>query len=119
MIAPLKRYFSSKWIPSTGTYPAGFIVNGIETGVKKSGKDLTLVTSIVPCTTSAVFTKNSFCAAPVQLSKIISQLASKSGEGIHGIVINSGCANACTGIIWGLNDRRKGTGRRQSYGTSC
>lgn len=97
MNSSLKRYFSSKWVPSTGTYPAGFIVNGIETGVKKAGKDLTLMTSVVPCTTSTVFTKNSFCAAPVQLSKIISQLAAQSGKGIHAIVINSGCANACTG----------------------
>jgi glutamate N-acetyltransferase/amino-acid N-acetyltransferase len=93
------RHFSgnSKWVPSSGTYPAGFVVNGIETQVKKSGNDLTLVTSIVPCTASTVFTKNSFCAAPVQLSKIISKFAAQSGQGIHGIVINSGCANACTG----------------------
>lgn len=104
----LKRCFSSKWVPSTGTYPVGFIVNGIETGVKKTGKDLTLVTSVVPCTTSTVFTKNSFCAAPVQLSKIISQLAAQSGKGIHGIVINSGCANACTGTYSNIMVGEKG-----------
>ena len=92
----LKRFFS-KWIPSTGTYPTGFVVNGIETGVKKEGKDLTLVTSVFPCTTAAVFTQNSFCAAPVQLSKIVTKLASQSGQGLHAIIINSGCANACTG----------------------
>ena len=97
MISMVKKSFSTKWIPSSGTYPTGFAVNGIETGVKKSGKDLTLVTSAVPCTTSAVFTKNSFCAAPVQLSKIITQISSQSGQGLYAIVINSGCANACTG----------------------
>lgn len=100
-----KRSFSSKWVPSAGTYPAGFLVNGIETGVKKSGKDLSLITSVGPCIASTVFTKNSFCAAPVQLSKIISQLAAQSGKGIHGIVINSGCANACTGEK-GLEDAK-------------
>ena len=111
-----KRIFSSetspkkatKYVPNSGHYPLGFLSNSIATGVKKAkgAKDLTLVTSPShQCTTSAVFTKNSFCAAPVQLSKIVCEMADKSGQGLHALVINSGCANACTGQK-GLEDAK-------------
>ncbi|KAJ3090647.1 hypothetical protein HK102_003095, partial [Quaeritorhiza haematococci] len=94
----------SRFIPKSGTYPLGFVAGGLPTGVKKKQdptaatgpKDLTIVLSPHhPATASAVFTKNSFAAAPVQVSKAV--LSSGGGSGVRGVVVNSGCANACTG----------------------
>lgn len=53
------------------------------------------IVSDLPASASAVFTTNVFKAAPVQISKKI--LDETHGNGIRGIVINSGCANAVTG----------------------
>ncbi|BFZ61198.1 Arginine biosynthesis bifunctional protein ArgJ, mitochondrial [Saitoella coloradoensis] len=96
---PHKAAASSKarFVPSTGTYPQGFNVSGIHCGVKKDGKslDLAVVASDVPCTAAAVFTKNVFQAAPVQVSK--ETLVGTHGRDIRAIVCNSGCANAVTG----------------------
>jgi glutamate N-acetyltransferase/amino-acid N-acetyltransferase len=54
-------------IPSTGTYPLGFLANGVYSGVKKNGNnDICVVISPkLPCNAAAVFTTNKFCAAPV------------------------------------------------------
>ncbi|KAJ3272787.1 hypothetical protein HK104_004400 [Borealophlyctis nickersoniae] len=94
-------------IPTSGTYPQGFKAGALATGVKKSGvKDLALVVSPTnPCVAAAVFTKNSFCAAPVQVSReIVRGSAGKDGRGsVRAVVVNSGCANACTGEA-GLKD---------------
>ncbi|KKK22486.1 arginine biosynthesis bifunctional protein [Aspergillus rambellii] len=87
-----------KYIPSSGTYPKGFLVSGTHVGVKASNTkfpDLALISSETPCSAAAVFTTNKFQAAPVQISKNI--LATRRGEGIRSVVINSGCANAVTG----------------------
>lgn len=87
-----------KFIPSSGSYPKGFVVSGTHVGVKASNTkypDLALISSETPCSAAAVFTTNKFQAAPVQVSKDI--LATRKGEGIHSVVINSGCANAVTG----------------------
>ncbi|KAJ3177147.1 hypothetical protein HDU87_004639 [Geranomyces variabilis] len=82
-------------IPKSGTYPAGWVAGGLASGVKKDGlKDLTLVASPNhPITASAVFTQNSFAAAPVQVSKAIV----KEAATVRALIVNSGCANACTG----------------------
>lgn len=94
-----------KYVPQDGTYPKGFKVGGIHTGVKKDGKslDLALVTSDLPCSAAAVFTKNVFKAAPVVVSK--QTLDARGGKGIRGLVANSGCANAVTGTK-GMEDAR-------------
>jgi glutamate N-acetyltransferase/amino-acid N-acetyltransferase len=73
-------------------YPLGFSLNAIPTRVKKAGLDLAVIVSKNPCTAAGVFTTNSFAAAPVQVSKQILQ-----NKRIQALVINSGCANACTG----------------------
>lgn len=95
-----------KYIPDSGTYPQGFSVSGIHVGVKASNKDspdLTVITSNRPCAAAAVFTKNKFQAAPVVVSR--ETLEARDGDGIHGVVINAGCANAVTGQ-GGLDDAR-------------
>ncbi|KAL8736827.1 MAG: hypothetical protein Q9181_002291 [Wetmoreana brouardii] len=87
-----------KYVPTSGTYPKGFLATGIHVGVKPSNTqfpDLALLASEVPCSGAAVFTKNKFQAAPVTASRQV--LERCSGEGIRAIVINSGCANAVTG----------------------
>jgi glutamate N-acetyltransferase / amino-acid N-acetyltransferase len=83
-------------IPKSGTYPKGFLAGGVYSGVKKQYNDIAVVFSPEhKCNAAAVFTKNKFCAAPVQISKQI--LKTTNGSDVFGVVINSGCANACTG----------------------
>ncbi|KAL8700937.1 MAG: hypothetical protein Q9201_005175 [Fulgogasparrea decipioides] len=93
-----------KYVPTSGTYPKGFLATGIHVGVKSTNTqfpDLALLASEIPCSGAAVFTKNKFQAAPVTVSRQV--LERCSGEGIRAIVINSGCANAVTGKR-GLDD---------------
>ncbi|GMF70953.1 unnamed protein product [Aspergillus oryzae] len=87
-----------KFIPSSGSYPKGFVVSGTHVGVKASNTkfpDLALISSETPCSAAAVFTTNKFQAAPVQVSRDI--IKTRQGQGIRSVVINSGCANAVTG----------------------
>jgi len=75
------------------TAPQGFKAAGVKAGLKKSGKlDLAIIYSTVPASVAAVFTTNTMAAAPV----IVSRQAVKEGT-VSAVVINSGCANACTG----------------------
>jgi len=87
-----------KYVPTSGSYPKGFLVGSAFAGVKASNthyEDMALIVSEEPCSAAAVFTRNAFQAAPVQASRrIISQSA---GNTVRGVVINSGCANAVTG----------------------
>lgn len=71
----------------------GFLANGISVGIKKQDeKDLGLIYSTVPAKVAAVFTKNSFKAAPL----LINEERIKKGIA-QAIITNSGCANAATG----------------------
>ncbi|KAL9030623.1 MAG: hypothetical protein Q9196_001279 [Gyalolechia fulgens] len=93
-----------KYVPTSGTYPKGFLASGIHVGVKPTNTqfpDLALLASETPCSGAAVFTKNKFQAAPVTVSRQV--LERRSGEGVRAIVINAGCANAVTGK-GGLDD---------------
>jgi glutamate N-acetyltransferase/amino-acid N-acetyltransferase len=79
----------------TITSPKGFQAGAIYAGIKtaESGvRDLGLLRSEVPCTAAAVFTTNAVKAAPVHISQRV--LESRSAQGL---IVNSGCANACTG----------------------
>lgn len=95
------RYTSTKaarYVPTSGVYPKGFKVGGIHCGVKKDGKspDLAmLVNTHGSANAAAVFTKNKFKAAPVQVSKKILDLT--NGHNINSLIVNSGNANAVTG----------------------
>lgn len=87
-----------KYVPTSGTYPKGFLVSGTHVGVKPSNTknaDLAFVVSETPSYAAAVFTTNKFQAAPVQVSR--SMLERRGGAGIRSIIVNSGCANAVTG----------------------
>ena len=100
----MKVYPTNKlrFIPTTGTFPLGFMAGGMNSGVKENNFDISLVVSPNHhCNAAAVFTTNKFCAAPVAVSK---QLL-KNG-GLYGVVINSGCANAGTGKS-GIEDAKR------------
>lgn len=82
-------------IPGGVATPTGFTAAGISAGIKASGKpDLALIVSDRPATAAAVFTTNKAQAAPVLVSK--AHLQATSGIA-RAIIVNSGCANACTG----------------------
>lgn len=93
-IPPAKQ----KYVPTSGTYPKGFLASSAHVGVKPSNTrfdDLALLASETPCSGAAVFTQNKFQAAPVTQSK--DMLRRRGGSGIRAVVVNSGCANAVTG----------------------
>ncbi len=72
---------------------SGFLANGVSAGVKNGDqKDLGLIYSTVPAKAAALFTKNTFKAAPV----LIDMERIKRGVA-QAIFTNSGCANAATG----------------------
>ena len=73
----------------------GFRASGISAGIKANkNPDLALIVSDTPATAVAVFTINKAQAAPVLVSK---EHLAKSGGVVRAIIVNSGCANACTG----------------------
>jgi len=73
----------------------GFRAAGVSAGIKASGGlDLALIVSDAPAQAAAVFTTNKAIAAPVIVSR---EHLARSGGTARAIVVNSGCANACTG----------------------
>jgi len=84
--------------------PLGFRASGQYVGIKAEGRglDLALIVSDTPATAAAVFTTNKAQAAPVTVAK--RHLAASLGVA-RAIVVNSGCANACTGAV-GMQDAR-------------
>ena len=76
----------------------GIEIGFAEAGIKKPGRKDVLVMKLAPTATVAgVFTKNRFCAAPVQVSKANLAAASSGGEKIVALLVNTGNANAGTG----------------------
>jgi glutamate N-acetyltransferase/amino-acid N-acetyltransferase len=76
------------------TTPLGFRAAGVRAGIKASGFDLALLVSDPPAAAAAVFTTNLAAAAPVVVSR---EHLDRSGAVTSAIIVNSGCANACTG----------------------
>lgn len=76
------------------TAAQGYLAAGVSAGIKKHGLDLAVLFSSRPSSGAAVFTRNQVQAAPVLLSR---KHLSKSRGNIRAVLINSGCANACTG----------------------
>jgi glutamate N-acetyltransferase/amino-acid N-acetyltransferase len=81
-------------VPSDLHPVAGVRLGAAEAGVRKVGrKDLTVILLDVGASVSGVFTRNRFCAAPVQVCR--EHLAADAQ--IRALVINTGNANAGTG----------------------
>jgi glutamate N-acetyltransferase / amino-acid N-acetyltransferase len=75
--------------------PAGFRTSGVAAGIKaRGGLDLALLVSDRPANAAAVFTTNLVQAAPVVVTR---EHLVKSGGIARAVIVNSGCANACTG----------------------
>jgi glutamate N-acetyltransferase/amino-acid N-acetyltransferase len=76
------------------TTPQGFRASGVSAGIKAHGLDLALLVSDRLATAAGVFTTNRAQAAPVVVSR--DHLIRSAGMA-RAIIVNSGCANACTG----------------------
>lgn len=104
---------------STVTIP-GFLASGVAAGIKKTAApDLALIVSELPCTAAAVFTQNKFPAAPVTYDR---RVLAVNSDAIQAVFINSGCANACTGVEGLANARRMAELAEQALGlppTAC
>ena len=75
--------------------PQGYRFAGVPAGIKKTGAaDFAAVVSDRPCAAAGMFTRNAFPAAPVLYDR---ELLAENPAGLRGVIINSGCANACTG----------------------
>ena len=83
-----------KFIASGGiTTPRGFHAGATCAGIKTKDKsDLAILFSEAPCVATAMFTTNRVKAAPV----LLCQQRLRDGKAAA-VVVNSGCANACTG----------------------
>jgi glutamate N-acetyltransferase/amino-acid N-acetyltransferase len=77
----------------TVTSPQGFLAGAVKSGIKSEEElDLAVLCSEKPCVAAGVFTTTAIKSAPVILSQ--KHLKTKSAQAV---VVNSGCANACTG----------------------
>ena len=81
-------------IPSGGVSSAsGFLAGAVHAGIKSTDElDLAILCSEVLCTAAGVFTTNQIKSAPIILSR--RHIAKGQAQAV---VVNSGCANACTG----------------------
>ncbi len=76
------------------TAPAGFSSAALHCGIKAEALDLAVLAADGPASAAGIFTTNLVKAAPVLLCQ--SHLTRTAGHA-RAIVVNSGCANACTG----------------------
>jgi len=77
----------------TVTSPQGFLAGATSASIKtKGGLDLGILCSEGPCVAVGMFTINKVKAAPVVWSQ-----GRVAGGKAQAIVVNAGCANACTG----------------------
>lgn len=83
---------------------AGFRFAAVNAGIKKRKLDMGLLVADTPAVAAGVFTQNRFRAAPV----ILSEQRLRRGA-CQVIVVNSGCANACSGRA-GTRDARRMAG---------
>ena len=92
-----------KLIEGSVTAPRGFVASGVFCDIKRLGtgkgsnkgkkRDLAIIYSKAPATAAGMFTTSHVCAAPVKVSA-----ARVPSANVQAIVVNSGNANACTGV---------------------
>jgi glutamate N-acetyltransferase / amino-acid N-acetyltransferase len=94
------------------TSPKGFKAAGVYAGIKKKKKDMALVYSVIPAKASGTFTTNIVKAAPVLWDmKLL-----KESAAIQAVVLNSGVANACTGILGEENNYKMAAAMGKALG---
>jgi glutamate N-acetyltransferase / amino-acid N-acetyltransferase len=81
--------------------PQGFKSLGTYIGIKEKNKDFALIVSDVEASAAAVFTRSTFCGAPVTLGKELI----KAGRA-QAFLITSGISNVATGQA-GLDNARR------------
>src|SRR4051794_12775312 len=98
------------------TAAKGFRSAAVASGIKKKAGalDLAIIAADSPVPAAAIFTTNLAQAAPVFVSK---QHLDESGGVARAVVVNAGCANACTGDQ-GLADARRMT-TEEGAGRGC
>ncbi len=84
------------------TAAKGYQAAGVFAGIKKMRKDMALVYSTIPAKGAGTFTTNIVKAAPVKWDMMVT----KESEFVQAVVLNSGCANACTGAEGDLNNEK-------------
>lgn len=73
--------------------PKGFLCGGVHAGLRYNKLDLGMIVSETPGSCAAVYTTSHFQAAPLLVTQ-----ESIAHEGVlQALVVNSACANACTG----------------------
>jgi glutamate N-acetyltransferase / amino-acid N-acetyltransferase len=82
------------------TIPRGLVASGVHCGIREARPDLALVRSVEPAVGAAMFTANRVQAAPVKVSREHLELAEPQA-----VVVNSGVANAVTGVRGELDAR--------------
>lgn len=73
--------------------PKGFAADGVHAGLRYAKKDLGIIFSEVPAQSAAVYTTNVFQAAPLK----VTQESLAQEHKLQAALVNSACANACTG----------------------
>lgn len=98
------------------TAPKGFRAAGLRAGIKpgKTNKDMAMVVSEVPCAAAGVFTRNLVKAAPVQWDA--RQLEAHGV--VRAVIVNTGIANACTGLQGYENTERTAVAAAEEFGCS-
>lgn len=82
-------------VSPTIEFVPGFKVAGVHAGLKKDGAhDMALIVSDSPCVAAGVFTVNLMKAAPVLFDM---ELLKHNSTHIRAVLVNTKCANACTG----------------------
>jgi glutamate N-acetyltransferase/amino-acid N-acetyltransferase len=83
-------------VPGGIAVPQGFQAGSVHSGIKSaaSALDLTVIAAESTASAAGIFTTNLAQAAPVQVSR---QHLQRTDGWARAVVINSGCANACTG----------------------
>jgi len=93
------------FVPTGGvTSPRGFRASGGRAGIQKNGNpDVAIVEASAVVAAAGVFTTNKAQAAPVLVS--LEHLGVTGGRA-RAVIVNAGCANACTGAQ-GMADARE------------
>ncbi|WP_044748699.1 bifunctional ornithine acetyltransferase/N-acetylglutamate synthase [Bacillus alveayuensis] len=73
--------------------PKGFKAAGVHAGLRYTKKDLGVIVCDVPASCAAVYTQSHFQAAPLK----VTQQSIAVEQKLQAVIVNSACANACTG----------------------
>ncbi len=94
----------------------GFSAAGVHCGLKAGDAlDLALVASDRPCAAAGVFTANRVKAAPVRYDQAA---LARNASDVRAVVVNAGCANACTGAQGQVNAVRTAQAAARALGVA-